>query len=363
VAVNVPAQEATSTAQTAAAESSKTSIPTPSPAATTTSPVASKAQAKSVVSAATQTQAQTPASTQGSVGEAERVQDPYSSAPESFTDINAATRGALVNILCVPRAEGSLAPISGSGVIIDPRGVILTNAHVAQYVLLSESSQVDLSCFIRTGSPAAAHWSAKVLYIPSVWVQAHAADINASHPTGTGEHDYALLLITGSTDGSPLPSSFPFLPVDTREAVAFEGDQVIAVSYPAEFLGGLAAESDLYAVSTVTTIKQLLTFDTGTVDLLSLGGIIEAQGGSSGGAVVNAWGQLVGLIATTSGGDTTAQRDLRAVTMSYINRDLMAQTQLSLSAILNGDIATETADFSANAAPGLLQLYIKQLSQ
>ena len=93
----------------------------------------------------------------------------------------------------------------------------------------------------------------------------------------------------------------------------------------------------------------------------SLGGVIEAQSGSSGGAVVNAWGRLIGLISTTSEGDTTDARDLRAVTLSYINRDLAAQTQFDLATTLGGDVVAEALDFYTRIAPNLVGLYIEQL--
>ncbi|HEV3244999.1 MAG TPA: trypsin-like peptidase domain-containing protein, partial [Candidatus Paceibacterota bacterium] len=266
--------------------------------------------------------------------EVARVQDPYSTPPESFAQINTDARAALVNILCEPQGGSSLNPISGSGVIIDPRGVILTNAHVAQYVLLSESPRVNLTCFVRTGSPATAEWSAAVLYIPPIWVSQHVSEILDQHPTGTGEHDYALLYITGSVNGAQLPPTFPSLPVDTRPAIGFPGDQVLVASYPAELIGGIAAQYDLYADTSVTTIKQLLTFGSGTPDVVSLGGVIEAQSGSSGGAVINMWGRLIAIVATTSGGTTTADRDLRGVALSYINTDLTAQSGVSLGVLL-----------------------------
>jgi hypothetical protein len=295
--------------------------------------------------------------------QAVRMQNPYDVAPESFSTVNTAARASLVNILCMPRGGGSLAPISGSGVIIDSRGVILTNAHVAQYVLLSEDSEVNLSCQIRIGAPATAAFTAEVLYIPPVWVTAHAAEINTPHPTGTGEHDYALLRITGTVSGQALPATFPYLPYDTREAIGFLGDQLLGASYPAEFLGGLAAENDLYPVSSVSAIDQLLTFATSTVDDISLGGVIEAQSGSSGGPVVNQWGYLIGLITTTSDATTTAARDLRAVTVSYINRDIETQTGSSLAAFLNGDLVSKESNFNDTIAPGLVRQYIQLLSK
>ena len=291
-----------------------------------------------------------------------RIQDPYPFPPRTFVQVNEEARSALVNILCAPRS-GSLRPISGSGVIIDPQGVILTNAHVAQYVLLSEDPRVDLSCVIRTGAPARPAWSAGVLYIPPVWVRQHAKDILADRATGTGEHDYALLYITGPAGASPVvrPDAFPALPVDTREAIGFLGDLVLVASYPAEFIGSIAAQFDLYPASSVTPIQDLLTFHTKTVDLVSLGGVIEAQSGSSGGAVVNAWGRLIALITTTSEGATTAERDLRAITLSYINTDIVAQTGLDLATILGGDISAQAADFKAREAKALNRLLIEQI--
>lgn len=274
--------------------------------------------------------------------------------------VNQRARAALVNILCT-NSTGLIRPISGSGVIIDPRGVILTNAHVAQYVLLSESPKVNLQCYVRSGSPATAHWIPQVMYLPEAWVSAHASEITASHVVGTGEHDYALLFLAESVDGAPIADTLPYLPVDTREGIAFVDDPVLAVSYPAEFLGPLAATNNLYAVSSPTTIRKMLTFTTDLVDALSLGGVISAQGGSSGGAVVNPWGYMVGLIATMSDGSKTEERDLRAVSLSYIDRDLKTQLGMNLDAILEADPSVRTADFNKNGAPKLINLLLKAL--
>ncbi len=285
-----------------------------------------------------------------------RVENPYSTSPLSFDEINTVSRAALVNIFCVPQG-GSLRPISGSGILVNPRGVILTNAHVAQYVLLSQDPRVNLSCFVRTGSPAAIHFKAHVLYIPSSWVHAHAQDINNPHPTGTGEHDYALLFITGPENGSTLPSSFPYLEPDVREAISFIGDSVLVASYPAELAGG-SVQSNLFPVSSITQVAKFFTFEVGTPDVFSVGGVIGAQGGSSGGGVVNAWRRLVGVLTTTSDAATTAERDLRAISLFYIDTDLRAQTGQGLAEWLAKDPVIATADFSQNKLPALIQSYL-----
>ena len=272
------------------------------------------------------------------------------------------TRAALVNILCMPRGGGSINPVSGSGVVIDPLGIILTSAHVAQYVLLSQAAKVDLACTIRSGAPARPLWRAKTLFISPEWVGAHAKQINEDRPTGSGEHDYALLAITETLDGKPLPTTFPYLAVDTRPGIAFLDDSVLTAGYPAEFVGGIVAQQNLYPASTISPVHNLLTFGTGAVDMFSVGGVIVAQGGSSGGAVVNAWGRLVGIVSTTSDGDTTAQRDLRALSLSYIDQRLASERGLDLQQLLENDPLLEAKSFSEDRAQALIRTYLNTIT-
>lgn len=366
-AANVEVSLASSTDSSGAADSS-----TASPSASASNALKSAPDSSAVVAAdkppardasTTPISSNTQAPQTNAVqGQAVRIQNPYSTPPRSLEAINDSVRSVLVNIFC--SSNGAIRPISGSGVIIDPRGVILTNAHVAQYVLLAASPSINLSCTVRTGSPAHPAWKADVLYIPEIWVASHAHEISAGQAViGTGEHDYALLFIGASVDGTALTESFSYLPIDSREAIGFLGDEVLVAGYPAEFLGGLAAESNLYAASSATTIKRLLTFGSGSVDLLSLGGVIEAQSGSSGGAVANPWGKLIGLITTTSSGVTTAERDLHALSLSYIARDFAVQKGQSLEAFLSGNVLEKTIAFNATQTPGLLKLYFDHLKQ
>ncbi|HEY4526996.1 MAG TPA: trypsin-like peptidase domain-containing protein [Candidatus Paceibacterota bacterium] len=351
-----PDAVATTTSQVSAGATVTTATDTP-PAATTSLPKATATPSPEKTLSTSQKTA--PAGTPPSQL-ATRIVNPYANPPLASEEVNAMTRAALVNIFCFSN-NGSLRPISGSGTIIDPRGIVLTNAHVAQYVLLSQSPRFDLKCYVRSGSPAAVHWVPRVLYIPPVWVRAHVADINADLPLGTGEHDYGLLSIAASVDGSPLPE-FPFVAPDTREAVAFIDDTVLIASYPAEFTGA-SATTKLYPVSTFTTVQQFLTFTTGSVDVISVGSVIQAQSGSSGGAIVNEWGRLVGVITTTSSGTTTAQRELRGITLSYVDRDIVAQTGADLVAMLTGDAEAKTDEFAITQAPLLIQQFLMQLTK
>src|SRR3989344_526648 len=177
-------------------------------------------------------------------------------------------------------------PISASGTIIDPRGVILTNAHVAQYFLLRNYPRKDyVECVVRTGSPARALYVAELLYLPPVWVTDNASDIALPHPTGTGENDYAFLLITGRTDPSAsLPASFPYLPA--HDANPKRGDPIFLAAYPAGFLSGINIEIALYLSSAYATVQELYVFDADDqwIDLFSIPGTIESDGRASGAA-------------------------------------------------------------------------------
>lgn len=290
-----------------------------------------------------------------------RIENPYPTPPKSLAAVNPTARNALVNILCVPKNGSTLRPISGSGTIIDSRGIVLTNAHVAQYVLLSQSNIANLSCTIRSGAPARALWVPNVLYLPKAWVEEHAKDIRSSHVLGTGAHDYALLYIARTIDGSERPAAFPAIAVDTREGIGFVGDLVLAAGYPAEFLDGMSTFGNLYASASPTAINKLMTLGTNTIDVISLGGVIQAQSGSSGGAVVNAWERLIGVLTTTSEGATTAERDLRAITLSYISRDLKAQSGSTLEELLAEDPVQLVLDFTRNEAPALIRLFAEAL--
>lgn len=282
----------------------------------------------------------------------------YTTPLLDFDTLNTTVQHAVVNIYCAPQQGSPISGATGSGVVIDPRGVILTNAHVAQYIVLSHDSGARISCIVRTGAPAKSRYTVDILAFPLSWAQLYAQDIKTEYPSGTGEDDWALLYITGRTDGSKKPETFPYIPFDPRESIILPGDQVLLTGYPAGFLGGSSITRDLWPSSSVITIKNVYTFVSNTLDLLSLGGSVVAQGGSSGGAVVNQWGKLVGIIVTSSVADTTAERDLRAITLSHINNSIHKNFGTTLLDILtDGDFNTRSNIFIENSVPVILQEY------
>jgi S1-C subfamily serine protease len=280
-----------------------------------------------------------------------------------FTTLNTLARQAVVNILCTTQAGGPFSPISGSGVVVSSDGVILTNAHVGQFFLLRNFNGVAnaVQCVIRAGSPAYPAYNAELIYISPTWVADNKNVLIETAPKGTGEHDYAFLLITDKVDGSPLLDPIPFLPIGLAENY-FAGQYVLLDSYAAGFLGGQSILQDLYQTSAIATTSQIYTFGSSTADLISLPGTVVSQSGSSGGAVVDGDGNLVGLISTETEGDTTGDRSLQAITTTYINRDLQSESGSSIADLLAFPV-TYAQNFNANIAPQLTEILTDAILQ
>jgi S1-C subfamily serine protease len=273
-----------------------------------------------------------------------------------FDQINSLTRNTLVNIFCTSQSSDLFSSASGSGVVISGSGVILTNAHIAQFLLLKDfnGQKNSISCIIRTGSPAYSAYNIKLVYISPTWIKDNSKVITEQDPTGTGEHDYAFLKITSRVDGTPVTDKIPYMPVNISDSMNV-GDNALLASYPAGFLGSIDIEKDLYQSSAIAQIHTLYTFATDTVDLISVPGTVVSQKGSSGGAVVNSNGELIGIITTSSDEDSTDARDLRAITTGYINRDLINTAGTDLKTLLgNADSASDI--FNQTIAPTLTKI-------
>ncbi len=258
---------------------------------------------------------------------------------------------SVVNIYCTTQVGNNITIVTGSGVVIDNRGVILTNAHVADQILLADYlDNPNKNCFIRKGSPAVSFYKATVLYISPAWLRAHGSEVNQSNQSEeTGEGDYALLLVNGAVNGDTLPRNFSSIPVDTTDTSLGDNTPILAVGYPAgalssnEVIRNLRIETDNLSIVTNYTFAS-----GGGADLIRTTGTPIAERGASGGGIVNTDGKLIGLIATTIPDLHSNLKDLQALTLSYINRDLQRSAGLSLSAFLNRNLSTVAANFKAH---------------
>lgn len=270
--------------------------------------------------------------------------------------LNEKVRTAMVNIFCKTKTGGSFNPISGSGIVISKKGVILTNAHVAQYVLLKDYGVKDfISCIGRTGSPASPAYKIELLYFPPNWLTDNAKSIKAENPQGTGENDYALFLITETLTNTPLPESFSFIDIDTDQKHITGDIPVLLSGYPVNFLGGIETERELWLTSSPASITKLYYFnEKENVDAFSVGSNIVAQKGVSGGGAINQWsGRLEGISTTVTDGTTTGDRDLVAISIAHIDRSIKENTGKGLDDFLAGDLQKTLLEFTEKKLPGL----------
>ncbi len=282
------------------------------------------------------------------------------SPKQALTANTLALRGAAVNIICIPK-DGSVKAVSGSGVIIDSRGLILTVAHVAQMYLLKDYPTAgNIRCVIRTGSPATAAYTADLVYISPTWIQKSPDTLVAVAPTGTGAHDFALLAITGSATATPLPYSFPSVPLainapEAREAVGVG-------SYGAQYLDNTQKHTGLYQTLVYGVVTKPFTFTTNKIEALSVKAGSAAQLGSSGGGVVNTKGEYVGLITNSAITGDFSTRELRAITPFHIRTSFENDTDTDLDSYLSDHTIQELTSLFTTRAQRLTDIVINAIN-
>ncbi len=155
--------------------------------------------------------------------------------------------------------------VTASGVIIS-QDVILTNAHVAQYVLIDDYlNDPNRSCVGRVGSPAKTLYSLKVLYEPPQWIKNNLTAISQNNPEGTGEYDYGLLEITGENK-TVAPK---IITINTQDQTSLT--QAKATAYPAGNSSGDQVLNNLNLISETGKVENIYSFNSdNSSDLISL---------------------------------------------------------------------------------------------
>lgn len=262
----------------------------------------------------------------------------------------------LVNIQCVRQSGNKTSLTNGSGVIISSSGVVLTNSHVAQNFLLKDAG---FNCTIRRENIPLYGFTAKPLYISESWIEKNYQQIGSSVPTGTGEYDYALLLITGTTNPTAQLPRFPDLKINVTNEFMDSGDKITVAGYPGIFSSSFEIAKNTTLKTDNVTIKNIFTLAKNSVDVVGTSDTIVAQRGSSGGGAFKD-NELGGIIVSTNTGSNASKSVLNIITLSYINRAIKNETGKNLSSFVSGNLMLQVEDF-ATVAPHLTELLMRNL--
>ncbi|MFT5036612.1 MAG: hypothetical protein ACI9VM_000174 [Candidatus Azotimanducaceae bacterium] len=269
---------------------------------------------------------------------------------------------ALVNIYCTYKTDNYVRTNTGTGFFIDSAGVILTNAHVAQFLILETVNKTgETECIIRAGDPAKPLYKAELLHISPAWILKHADLIAQENPQGTGERDYALLFVTAGLDNAPMPARFPYLSFDTSLLSTKMLDQeVLVAGYPAETFFEDGPDAELRPQSASSTVTDMFTFGSNYADIVSIAGSVIGEHGASGGPILNSEGKVIGLIST-KGSPEEGSGSLRALTLSYVDRTILQESAIDLRQLISGRLALRAQLFTETIVPFLSEALESEL--
>lgn len=223
---------------------------------------------------------------------------------------------AVVQIIALKQGlMGQMAPVwTGSGTVIDPRGLILTNCHVANPSAMGMSapaaSMLGVAVTQRSDEAPALTYIAKIA---------------AQSP----ELDLAVLYITSTTDGKAVKNlNLPFVPLGDSDTLEL-GDVVSIFGYPG--IGG-----------------ETVTFTSGSVSGFTSESGVQGKrawiktdaciaGGNSGGTAVDDDGKLIGVPTQAAAGTGITPVDARPVVdTNQDGRVDQRDTPMAIGGFING---------------------------
>ncbi len=283
--------------------------------------------------------------------------NPIQTALYTFKPKSKNPEDAVFNIFCSQKLGKLRKTITGSSVLINSDGTLLTNAHVAQFPLVAETDN-SVVCIARSGLKAEKTYGVKAVFISPDWSKKNAPYINNGGTTQTGENDYAFLRLvtTDNLDITPVSISFNDASI---------GSDISLISYPADIL----AKNINATLTRQKESLQLLSYysfntpGSGDDDALQTSNSQLAQHGSSGGLIIDSRENLIGIVSIITASPTDASKmQIRAITPNHINRAISAYYSNGLQLISqNGSMYLGTY-FDQNQRSALTSLFLKYLS-
>ena len=234
--------------------------------------------------------------------------------PVSDAELYARVSGAVVQIFCTTPDK----LYSASGVIVSQSGLVLTNAHVADIV----RTVGEASCTARRGNPAEEFSGVRLVYTP---------DTGPTIPdTTVSQRDFAFLKLDTPRGA--------FGSVSVSVLLVEEGSSLYTLGYPSEFLQSIAAFNNSNLVFSILRVDSYadLDGDLATIEGYVSKGGLALQQGSSGTALFNKEGSVLGIIFATTKAATTADREGIALSMPYIDRVMRTETGRGLQEFILG---------------------------
>jgi serine protease Do len=210
---------------------------------------------------------------------------------------------------------GGMSPAwTGSGSIVDPSGVILTNCHVANPRAMGMSAP-----------PADRLGIAITEHSDQAPVLTYFADVVVQSP----EVDLAVLRIVATVDGKRVSNlNLPYVPVGNSDELDL-GDTLCILGYP-----GIGGETVTFTSGSVSGFTQESNLRTARAWIKTDATI---AGGNSGGMTINSAGELVGVPTQASAGSGVTPVDARPVVdTNQDGRIDERDTPMAIGGFING---------------------------
>lgn len=268
-------------------------------------------------------------------------------------------KDVVVNVICLQKTATHTKLSTGSGVIISSNGLVLTNAHVAYpFLQSSQFGMSSYSCTVRRENIPNYGYNAELVYYPIDWLNENSEVIKEPSPVGTGENDYAVLLITTPVGPAPKDQLFSSASLSIDAADLKDEVSVTIAGYPGTNTGVFSVDAQPGLKVADTRIDEYFTFGARTSDVLQTGVNIVAKRGSSGGGVFNN-GELYGLIVTTNDGADGTYAN--ALTLPYIKRDFQNDTGIPFEEFVATSLDTLKQRFASSYKDELKRIISESL--